>query len=299
MSLAIVTTSHKPDFSSFARLHASVLEHTDPSTRHIVAVPAIDVPLFESIGTGRLTVVSERAALPPRFVPATRLARIPRLPRGFRIAALNTTRPWPPIRGWILQQMVKLAVVSELHDDVALVIDSDVLLVRPVEESTFRSSDGVVRLYRLPDGITADMRRHLAQRAKALALLGVAETELHSPDYIAGIVSWDPSLVRDMLGRIEATMGRRWQDCIGQCLDFSEFITYGTYVMMLAGPERRTFVDHRSLSHSHWGPTALTMDAAQRFVKTLPPDDLAIHVQSNTSTDEAVLRYIAEGVARR
>ncbi|WP_461476548.1 DUF6492 family protein [Microbacterium sp. HJ5] len=299
MTLAIVTTSHKPDLRSFARLHASVLEHTNPSTQHIVAVPAIDAPLFESIGSARLTVVSERAALPKRFIPATRLARIPRLPRGFRIAALNATRPWPPIRGWILQQMVKLAVVSELQVDVALIIDSDVLLVRPVDESTFRTSDGVVRLYRLPDGITPDMRRHLAQRAKALALLGVAETESHSPDYIAGIVSWDPSLVRDMLARIETTTGRHWQDCIGQSLDFSEFITYGTYTMLLAEPARRTFVGERSLSHSHWGPTPLTMAAAHRFVDTLAPDDLAIHVQSNTSTDETVLRFIADAAAAR
>jgi hypothetical protein len=296
MSLAIVTTSHRPDFPSFVRLHASVLEHTDPSTQHIVVVPGLDVPLFESLESSRLTVVSERATLPSRFVPATRLARIPRLPRGFRIAALNTTRPWPPIRGWILQQMVKLAVVSELEVDVALIIDSDVLLVRPVKEAAFRS-DGVVRLYRLPDGITPDMTRHLAQRAKARHLLGVDTTESQSPDYIAGIVSWDPTLVRDMLVRIEATTGRRWQDCVGQSLDFSEFITYGTYVMMLAEPSRRTFVGDRSLSHSHWGPTPLTMDTAQHFVEALAPDDLAIHVQSNTSTDEAVLRFIAEGVS--
>lgn len=298
MSLAIVTTSHKPDFPSFARLHASVLEHTDPSTPHIVAVPGIDVPLFESIGSNRLRVVSERATLPPRFVPATRLARIPRLPRGFRVAAVNATRPWPPIRGWILQQIVKLAVVSELEVDVALIIDSDVLLVRPVDESAFRSRDGVVRLYRLPYGITPDMRRHLAQRAKALELLGLADAEEHSPDYIAGIVSWDPSLARQMLARLEETTGRHWQDCVGQSLDFSEFITYGTYVMLLADPDRRAFLGDRSLSHSHWGPTPLSRDAARLFVEALGPDDLAIHVQSNTSTDESVLRFIAEEVSR-
>ena len=40
------------------------------------------------------------------------------------------------------------------------------------------------------------------------------------------------------------------------------------------------------------------MDAARRFVDTLTPEDLAIHVQSNTSTEESVLRYIAAEVAR-
>lgn len=299
MSLAIVTTSHMPDFPSFARLHASVLEHTDPSTRHIVAVPGIDVPLFASLGSSRLRVVSEQEMLPPRFIATTRLARIPGIPRGFRIAALNGTHPWPPIRGWILQQMVKLAVVSQLDVDVALIIDSDVLLVRGVDESIFRRRDGVVRLYRLPDGITPDMTRHLAQRSKALQLLGLATAEEHSPDYIAGIVSWDPSLVRQMLARLEETTQRPWPDGVGRSLDFSEFIAYGTYVMLLADADRRAFLSDRSLSHSHWGPTPLTMGSARRFVETLAPDDLAIHVQSNTSTEESVLRFIATEVARR
>lgn len=299
MSMAIVTTSHRPDAATFARLHASVVAHTDSTTRHIVVVPHIDVPLFESIGSPRLEVLSEREVLPRRFVAATRLARIPRIPRGLRIAAVNVQHPWPPIRGWIFQQIVKLALVSELDTDVAVIIDSDVLLVGRLDESMFRDNDGVARLYRLPGGITADMTRHRTQQAKALSLLGLDRAETDSPDYIAGIVSWDPALVRTLLARIESTTGRRWQDCIGGSLDFSEFITYGTYVMSLAEPSRRAFVSDRSLSHSHWGPTPLTMATAHLFVQALDDDDVAVHVQSNTSTDDAVLRFIAEEAATK
>lgn len=299
MTAAVVSTSHGPDFATFARLHESVRRHTDSSVRHVVAVPHIDLPLFRSISSERLDIVTERELLPRRFLSTTRLGRIPRIPRGFRIASVNITRPWPPIRGWILQQMVKLAVVSGLDVDVALVIDSDVLLVRDLDESTFRDADGTVRLYRQPQGITADMRRHVAQRDKALELLGLSEAEPDSPDYIAGIVSWDPSLVRAMLVRLESETGRRWQDAVGQSLDFSEFITYGTFVMSLAPASSRSLCADRSLSHSHWGPTPLTMDSAREFVEMLPADDVAVHVQSNTSTDEAVLRFIAEQAALR
>lgn len=299
MSLAIITTSHRPDAETFFRLHASVVAHTEASTRHIVVVPEMDVSLFESIGSPRLEVVSERDVLPRRFIPATRLARIPHLPRGLRIAAVNATRPWLPVRGWILQQIVKLALVSALDADVAVVIDSDVLLIGRLDESMFRDTEGVTRLYRLPHGITADMTRHRAQRAKALRLLGLTRQEMDSPDYIAGIVSWDPAVVRQLLTRIESTTGRRWQDCIGGSLDFSEFITYGTFVMSLADPRTRTFVSDRSLSHSHWGPTPLTMETAQPFVDDLDGEDIAVHVQSNTSTDDAVLRYIAARAAAR
>ncbi|QAY59979.1 hypothetical protein ET475_08205 [Microbacterium protaetiae] len=294
MSLQVVTPSHAPDFPSFARLHRSVIEHTDPMVRHIVAVPDRDVPLFRSVDTGRLDVIGYRAVLPRRFVSTIPLARIPGLPRGFRINAVNATRPWPPIRGWMLQQLVKLAVVSTLEADVALLIDSDVLIVRPLVESTFRDKAGVVRLYRSPHGITPAMTRHLAWQAAARALLGTSKVEPDSPDYISAFASWDPELVRASTSRVAETTSRDWRDVIGSRLDFSEFIFYGTYVMTLADARYRTNTQQRSLCHSHWDPTPLDLEHADRFLDRLHPDDVAVHIQSNSLTDENVLRHIAE-----
>ncbi|WP_425956200.1 DUF6492 family protein [Xylanimonas sp. McL0601] len=297
MSLAVVTTSYRPDFASFARLHESVAKYTDPSVRHIVAVPGADVPLFESIDSSRLEVINQRQVLPRWFVETTRLARLPYLPRGFRVASINLARPWLPIRGWILQQIVKLAVVAELDVDVALILDSDVLVIRPIEESTFRRPDGVVRLYRKPNGIWAGMKRHVAERRRALELLAVGEVEAESPDYIGGIMSCDPALVREMLARIQEVTGQRWQDCVGSSLDFSEFITYGTYVMSLADESKRSFVSDDSLCLSHWDLNALDLEAARLFLAGLKSSDLAIHIQSNTGTSDAVLEFVAAQAA--
>jgi hypothetical protein len=116
---------------------------------------------FSSVGGGQLEVRGYRSLLPREIRSATRLARLPLLPRGVRIAAVNIRRPWPPLRGWILQQIVKMALVRELDEDVTLLIDSDVILARPLTESIFRR-DIDVRLYRLPNGLNPTMTRHLA-----------------------------------------------------------------------------------------------------------------------------------------
>ena len=299
MTLAVVTPSHAPDFPSFERLHASVVRNTDPDVRHIVAVPDRDVGRFRSIDTGRLDVRGYGGVLPRRFISTTWLARLPGLPRGYRIAAVNSRRPWPPIRGWMLQQVVKLAVVSELGVDVALLIDSDVLVIRALEERAFRRADGVVRLYRLPQGITPSMQRHVAWQRAARSLIGGERSEPDSPDYISAFASWDPRLVRECTQRVSEHTGVDWRDAVGGRLDFSEFILYGTYVMTEAPQRERTNIHADSLCHSHWDPIPLDLDGARRFLSEIGPQDVAIHVQSNSRTDEEILQYIARHAATR
>ncbi|MCT9002636.1 DUF6492 family protein [Microbacterium memoriense] len=298
MTMTVVTPSHAPDFPSFARLHASVVRFTDPGVRHVVAVPDADIELFRSLKSARLDVRGYSAVLPRRFVSTTALARIPRLPRGFRIAAVNLRRPWPPIRGWMLQQVVKLAVVSELDTDVAVLIDSDVIVVRPLAERAFRNDDGVVRLYRQPHGIDEARERPLRWLRTARALVGAPQPEADGPDYISAFASWDPALVRACVERVAAQTRSDWRDVIGSRLDFSEFLLYGTYVMTLADPSRRQNVSADSLCHSHWDPVPLDRAAATRFADEIGPRDLAVHVQSNSGTGETIRDYISDRVSQ-
>jgi hypothetical protein len=296
MSLAVVTPSHAPDLASFRRLHASVLRWSDPGVRHIVAVPELDVPLFRTVGDQRLEVVGYRGLLPREFVQTTRLARLKGLPRGYRIGAVNSRRPWPPIRGWMLQQIVKLALVSRLDDDVALLIDSDVLAIAPLDETVFRR-DGSVRLYRFPHGVDDSMTRHRRWLDESARLLGMPTSETDSPDYIAPFNSWSPTVVRAALDRVSEVSGMPWSRTIGASLDFSEFMLVGSYTS--AQHDGATFASDRSLCHSHWDPRPLDLADAQAFAETLEPDDLAIHIQSNSDTSEDVLRWVAERFGER
>jgi hypothetical protein len=51
--------------------------------------------------------------------------------------------PVAALRGWLLQQIVKLSMAIEAECDTLLVIDSDAWLIRPVAESTFASCAAV------------------------------------------------------------------------------------------------------------------------------------------------------------
>ena len=299
LGCAIVTTSYAPDFDRFARLHASVREYSD--LRHYVLVPEADRERFAALpDSGRLTVVSTRDLLPPGFVTTEWLnravARVPGAPGAFRIAAVNRRRPWPPVRGWILQQIVKLAAAERVDADTLVFVDSEIEFVRPVETSMFRR-DGVSRLFRRPDGIGAEMTRHAGWHAVSRRLIG-APPDGPPPydDFIAGITPWDAALARACTARIAEVSGADWQTTMGAELDFSEYVLYGEYLSQFGTERQRSFTSSRSLCHSYWDQTPLDRDGARRFIDAMSDDDVAVHVQSNSHTSKEIEHYIRSAV---
>ncbi|QEO15041.1 hypothetical protein FLP10_11900 [Agromyces intestinalis] len=292
MSLAIVTPSYAPDFESFARLHESVLRHTSERIRHHVLVPPPDIRLFSELASDRLQVHSQFDVLPGSFVSTSRLSRLARLPRRFNVAAVNLRHPWPPVRGWILQQLVKLAFVASLDEDVALIVDSDVLVVRDLDETMFRDGDRV-RLYRNPGAVHSGMTQHIQWRANAARLIGTASPDPDAADYIASFLTWSPATVRALLARVESVSGRPWSTVLAAELALSECLLYGEFVAAFGTDAEQSFTSAETRCHSHWDPAPLDSARAAEFVQALGADHLAIHVQSTSATDRRVLDDLA------
>ncbi|MFZ2625488.1 MAG: DUF6492 family protein [Propionibacterium sp.] len=289
MTLAIVTPSHRPDLRRFERLHRSVLRHTGPEVSHYVLVPRPDVKEFTALASPRLTVLCQTDVIPGHFLSTTPLSRIPRLPRGYRITSVNLARPWPPVRGWIQQQLVKIAFSASLDTDVVLMIDSDVVLVRSLEESTFRRGSQV-RHYRLPHGVSAAMHRHLGWRTGAATILGLAAPSIDFADYNAGLISWSPALLRALTRRVEEVSSRPWATLLGSRLDISEYFLHGEFLASGLVARERYYCSDQSLCHNCWDE--LTPDRVDDFIASMPATDVALLVQSNSGTRETVLDQV-------
>lgn len=296
MKLAILTPSYRPDFDSLARLHRSVLDNTDSDVIHHVIVPRRDLPLFSTIDSARLRLWTQADFLPPTFLLtdwfSQSVQKVPFLPAAARVNAINMAQPWPPIRGWIQQQIVKLAAASRMEADVVALIDSDVTLIRPVTADLFMRGESV-RLYRAPGEITAAMDRHVKWGDAARRLLGVDDpSPLPRPQFITAITTWDPGIAAACLARVEAVTHDPWQTAVGRELHFAEYILYGTYVDNFGSAQQRAFPSDRALCLSHWDPTPLDLDAARRFVESLDPTDVAVQVQSTSRTSLEVRDFI-------
>ena len=157
--------------------------------------------VFRPLSNQRTRIRCEAECLPASFV---------RMP--FGKLTVNLTHPFPPIRGWILQQLIKLAVAAQSTDDVIILVDSDIEFLRPTGIEAF-ARDGIVRFYRLPKAIDAQLPRHRTWHRVARDLLGLEQIALPFTDYISSLIAWDPEIVRQMLARVSSITGTSLDEC--------------------------------------------------------------------------------------
>jgi len=274
--MAVMTKSYAPDFELCASLSRSVLDCSPDAVHHHIVVPRSDLQLFGRLAGPRVEIRCEAHLLPRSFV---------RLP--FANIMVNLGRPFPPVRGWIQQQVIKLAAIAASEDDVVLVADSDVEFVRPFAPEMF-VRDGSVRFFRKPDQIDRRLSRHMIWHRVARELLGLPPAEPPYPDYISSPLAWDPKLVRQMLARVAATTKRPWPTAIAGQLDFSECVIYGVFVDEVIGASATSFVSDDSLCKVYWEQTPLTQESAAAFIRSVQPTDIAVVIQSKSRTAPAV-----------
>ncbi len=265
--LAVVTPSYGPDLGLCTDLNRSVLRHCPPDVVHEIVVPAADMQRFRPLAGDRTRVreVGEYLSRSIRQVPGANVW-------------LDLRRPFPPVRGWITQQIVKLAVASRTAADVVLLADSDIVFVRPVLPESYVSGGDVV-LYRSDDVVGPAMPRHVRWHAVARTLLGLPPAPASGlPDYIATPCPWDPSVVRGLLARVEQVAGRPWQRVIGAQLYFSEEILYGVYVDEILGRRTGPTVTDDMRCVTYWEEVPLDQEGFRQVLTAAGPPATATAV---------------------
>lgn len=283
--LAVLTPCYHGDAELFADLHESVLANTGPSVVHHVVVPPSDAKLFRHYEGARCQVLTHRDLLPRHCVP---------VPRGSGLT-LNLRRPWPPIRGWVTQQLMKIAWTARIDARAVLIVDSDAVLLRePTLDELTR--EGRVGHFRADGAVSADMERHLLWHDVAHRLLGVPGTvSVPAPDYVGPIGVWDPAVVRSMTEHIADTTGRNWLDAVAGELHVSEFVLYGVFVDDVVGGTRPL---DWLLCHNYYERTPLSPADVSTFADRMPPRALGAMISSHSGTPIDVRREAFRQCAR-
>lgn len=262
-TLAVVTPSYGPDLELCKDLNRSVLTMTAADVVHHIIVPRNDLTEFQSLAGPRTVVHDAREYLPLSFL------KLPWLNMW-----VNVARPWPPVRGWICQQIIKLAVVATLDARGVLLMDSDSVLVRPTTLDAF-SVDGEVCMYRKPGGVDHTLPGHRLWHDSARRLLGIQPpSDGDLTDYICWPCLWEPHIVRQMLLHIENTAGSAWSTAVASQLRLSEMMLYGIFVDEVLGGKRATSTTMKGTVHS--AEQALNGAELQQLLSSGPHDALAV-----------------------
>jgi hypothetical protein len=276
--MSVITRSFAPDFELCADLNRSVLEHSPASVDHHIVVARSDLKLFGQLAGPRTHIRCEMGLLPRSFVPVP-----------FSNFTVNMGQPFPPVRGWILQQILKLAAAAASEDDVVLVVDSDVEFLRAFNVETF-VRNGAVRFLNKPSEIDERLPRHMIWHRIARTLLGLPHADPPYNDYVSCMLALDPAIVRQMLARVTAKTGRPWTTAIARQFHFSEWTLYGVFVDEVIGAPANSFASKDPLCLTYWNETPLNLEAAGDFLSGVRTTDVAAMISAKSRTPLAVRR---------
>lgn len=271
-SIAVITPSFARDFELCRELNESVLTFFGPPARHYVIVDSCDLKLFRPLANSRTVVVSVEDVLPRGYIK------------------LRFSKKWwfsaPamfPVKGWLIQQLVKLSAPYFAAERVLVNVDSDVRFVRPVDPTLFIRGDRT-RMYRLAGGVKAGML-HVKWQRNLSGLLDVIPDQLPMNDYVGNAISWDRSVVLAARQRIEEVTGHAWHIALARARKVSEYVLYGLYVDKIAGPDAAgVWIDERPRCHTYWGPGPLPRSEVERFARSMGKDDVAFSIAGYTQT---------------
>lgn len=265
-SLSLVTCSYGPDLDRCRVLCESVERHVHGSIEHVLIVPRRDRDAFETLANGRTRVVNAESILP------IRAWQLP-FQRRWWLTACS-----PPVRGWIMQQVTKLAAVEATDRDAIVFADSDVVFIRPFEPGMVFEGD-LLRLYRAPG--PPPKPTHQRWHRAAGRLLGLEPSDWYGADYIGQLIAWRRDTIRALHDRISRSAGGRpWASVLCNTLHFSEYILYGVFVEHQLDGQGHRFTD-RELCHCSWHYSVQSSADVAGFFEKIRPDQVAVLVQSN------------------
>jgi hypothetical protein len=191
-----------------------------------------------------------------------------------------------PVRGWIVQQILKIAAIEVIPERTLIFCDSDTAFLRPFARDNFLIS-GKVGL------IDIDFNSETCRRWTAIArrLLGLSPKQGGYRNHVGNMICWNRETVRAMQQRIEFITDMNWQVALARTPSFSEYMIYGVFVREVLGYDA---VDHAPstvpLVKPSWGIALTTDSALDAFFADFDPQTVAVMVHSKDNIDPARYR---------
>ena len=276
--LEIITCSYRPDLARCQRLCQSVERYVPAHITHTLIVPARDVEHFKHLENSRRRVLPVQAVVPGHYR---------QLPLGDKFWVDH--RGWP-VRGWVMQQLVKLSVSRATHAELLLFADSDLQFIQPFDpRRVYR--DGRLRLHRVPGAMNEG--RHHQWHRRAGILLG-EKPDYFGSDYVGQLITWRRSHLVALQSHIEAQLGRPWHTAVARSMDISEYTLYGAFVEHVMGEASHGhYYQAEELCHCCWFDHEA--EALRDGRAALAPGAMALLVQSNLGLTPSGERAVLDG----
>ena len=287
-SFAIVTPSYAPDFARCQLLCETMDRHSILPVKHYLVVDRKDFKLFKTLQTANREIITVESVLP------WWIKKVEFMKNGW--ISLKSL----PLRNWIIQQIVKLSIAKYITEDVITFVDSDVAFVRPFDMRDFVKSDRV-RLFRVPDAITAETKLLPKWHEVSNKLLNLPSVDYPCPNYLGNFITWKRENVLALHQYLEEIHGRSWVETIANSWHLSEYILYGTFVELVLQEKSQHYFDEKIICHNYWETSPMSRVEVSNFFVELPQDYFAVMIsaKSHTELSDYVPYVLAENTENR
>jgi hypothetical protein len=270
-SFAIVTPTYLPDLAR-CELLAESLDRTNPDLAHYLIVDRRDHESFKHLENGKRRIIESESLVGSCFWRAP----------GSKAFWLSFKAI--PARGWIIQQILKIASVDIIPEQTLIFCDSDMAFFRQFDRNDILV-DGKIGL--LDVDFVPDRRWVAAARR----LLGVAQQQGNARNHVGNMICWNRETVKAMRERIESSTGLQWQIALARTTNFSEYMIYGIFVREVLGYNA---VDHAPstvrLVKASWDKPLTTTCEISTFFADFDPKTVAVMIHSKDGIDPARYR---------
>jgi Family of unknown function (DUF6492) len=273
-TFGIITLSYAPDFERCYLLSESIEHFILTPVTHYIIVDQKDLQLFRQLEKPNTEIMSVESVLP------WWIKRIP-----------FTKNMWLslkgiPIRGWIMQQIVKIAIAHHINKDVLVFVDSDVAFVRYFNLQNFIKKD-LVRLFRIPE--VDNKPSHFKYHKSTSRLLGLPPMNYVGAAYIGNVISWKRDNILKLCAQLEQISGRSFVQTLGNSLQLSEYLLYGAFVDYFLKEQSGHYYDEQKICHEYWNPLPLSDEDLQKFFAEIHPEHVAVMISAKAGM--SVQRY--------
>ena len=275
-SVALLTASYAKDLERFSLLAESIDTWLTGYTTHYVIVNDEDVPLFARFASDKRVIVPVSRHLPWWLFSAPALLQ--RANRRVWLSLLSS-----PVHGWHIQQIVKIAGVLAAPERRICILDSDNLFFRRFDVGAYAGA-AKAPLVVTRGAIGPQQPLHVLWQRTVDQLLGLPETSFPADDYVGNALVWDRESARAMTDAIKAATGTNWILALCRRRKFSEYLLYGHFVTRSPKHLAGHAVTEDSIAVSHWDDTRLDREAIEAMMCAASPEQVALCIQSYSST---------------
>ena len=269
---AIVTPSYAPDFFRCKLLCKTIDRHSILPIKHYLIVDRKDFKLFKSLQRKNRAIITVESVLP------WWIKKVDFIKNGW--ISLKS----PPLRNWIIQQIVKLSIAKYITEDIITFVDSDVAFVRSFNMRTLVKDDRV-RLFRIPNAVTAQTKPLARWHEVSNKLLKLPAVQYPCPNYLGNFITWKRDNVLALHQYLEKVSDRSWIETIANSWHLSEYILYGTFVELILKKQSQHYFDAQIICHNYWDTAPMSEIEIDNFFEELPRDYFAVMISAKSHTE--------------